>query len=67
MKAAAIAAAVALLGAPLAGWWSRARAAAAADVATTRMGTLSLAGGLVLIAETLLALALAIEVASHLS
>ena len=67
VKPAAAIAALALLTAPIAGWWSRGRALATADAPTARMGTLSLAGGLVLIAETLLALALALEIASHLS
>jgi hypothetical protein len=66
-KAGPAVAVLALLTAPVAGWWSRARALAAADAPTARMGTLSLAGGLVLIAETLLILALALEIASHLS
>ena len=66
-KAGAAIAALALLTAPIAGWWSRARALTTADAPTARMGTLSLAGGLVLIAETLLVVALALEIASHLS
>jgi hypothetical protein len=64
---AAVLAAASLLTAPIAGWWSRSRALASADAPTARMGALSLAGGLVLIVETLLVLALAIEIASHLS
>jgi hypothetical protein len=66
-KAAAVLAAAALLIAPIAGWWSRSRALAIADAPTARMGTLSLAGGFVLIGETLLVLALALEIAFHLS